>query len=127
MPLFLIEGEDKEKERVSKGALDLNELVMKHPPATYFVKMGDDSAASVGIFAGDILVVDRAIEPHSGHVVLVVEDEEFRLKKCKQTEKGLEFLRVGISHQNKTQKTAKESSEFKFWGVVTYTIHQVFA
>lgn len=50
--------------------LDLNELCIKHPAATFFVKVQGDSMIEAGIFSGDILVVDRSLQPAHGDTVV---------------------------------------------------------
>jgi DNA polymerase V len=50
--------------------LDLNELCVKHPAATYFVRVEGESMIDAGILAGDVLVVDRALKPRHGQIVI---------------------------------------------------------
>lgn len=52
-----------------EGSLDLNNLVIKHPEATFFARVEGDSMQDEGIAEGDILVVDKAIEPFDGCVI----------------------------------------------------------
>ena len=99
------------------GSLDLNELLIKHPAATFFVRVEGDSNDEVGIHSGDILVVDRALKPLSEKVVLAIVDGEFVLKKCIATEKGLSF--VSIASKNKKDKLVMD---IQIWGVVTFVI-----
>jgi DNA polymerase V len=84
IPLFL--------ERVSAGfpspaqgfvekALDLNELCVQHPAATFFVRVSGDSMIDAGIFPGDILVVDRSLQPTHGQIVIAIVDGEFTVKQ----------------------------------------------
>jgi DNA polymerase V len=55
-------------------ALDLNEHLIQHPAATFFCREGGDSMQGLGIFDGDLLIIDRAIEPAHGDVVLAALD-----------------------------------------------------
>ena len=84
VPLYL--------ERVSAGfpspaqdyveqALDLNELCIKRPAATFFVRVQGDSMIEAGMYTGDILVVDRSIQPGHGDVVIACLDGEFAVKE----------------------------------------------
>ena len=59
--------------------LDLNELLITHPAATFAVRVAGDSMIGAGIFPGDIAIVDRAVTARDGHVVLAVVDCERQL------------------------------------------------
>ena len=59
-----------------EGELDLNELLIQHPAATFFVRLAGDSMVNAGLFDGDILVVDRAEQASHGHIVVAVIDGE---------------------------------------------------
>ncbi|MGI2070333.1 translesion error-prone DNA polymerase V autoproteolytic subunit [Shewanella baltica] len=61
--------------------LDLNELCIKHPAATFFVKVQGDSMIDAGIFSGDILVVDRSLQPAHGDTVVAAVNGEFTVKQ----------------------------------------------
>ena len=58
--------------------LDLNELCIKHPAATFFVRVDGDSMINAGIFSGDILVVDRALETRHKDIVIANIDDEYK-------------------------------------------------
>jgi DNA polymerase V len=99
--------------------LDLNELVIKQPEATFFVRVQGDSMLEAGIQTGDILVVDRSREAIHGKIVIAVIDGEFTVKTLHIDKKGL-FLMAS----NKRYKPLKidPESDFSIWGVVTYVI-----
>ncbi|MFP1738800.1 translesion error-prone DNA polymerase V autoproteolytic subunit [Lonsdalea quercina] len=61
-------------------SLDLNELLIKHPSATYFVRASGESMVDVGIHDGDLLVVDRSITASHGDVIIAAIDGEFTVK-----------------------------------------------
>lgn len=61
-------------------SLDLNEHVIQHPSATYFVRAQGDSMMSLGIHSGDLLVVDRALEAVHGDIVIAALDGELTCK-----------------------------------------------
>lgn len=102
--------------------LDLNELIIKHPSATFFVKVNGNSMQEAGIFSGDILVVDRSISPSHGKIVVAVLDGEFTVKRL-WIEKGGRIL---LTPENAAYKPIeiKPGSQFQVWGVVTYVIHK---
>ena len=79
---FLVPVQNHQQERIGCGSgsllrqyvdapLDLNELLVKNPPATYFVRAAGNSMADAGIQEGDILVVDRSIQPENNAIVIV--------------------------------------------------------
>ena len=63
--------------------LDLNKHLIKHPSATFFVRVTGDSMIDAGIHPGDILIVDRAIEPADKKVVIAIIDGELILKRIR--------------------------------------------
>ena len=74
-PLFMIPveaGFPSPAEDYIEGELDLNKHLIKHPAATFFVRVAGDSMVDAGIHSGDILIVDRAIEPADKKVVIAV-------------------------------------------------------
>nr|WP_208952106.1 translesion error-prone DNA polymerase V autoproteolytic subunit [Rahnella sp. ChDrAdgB13] len=62
-------------------SLDLNELCIRHPSATYFVRAEGESMIESGILSGDLLVVDKAITPAHGDIVVAAVNGEFTVKK----------------------------------------------
>jgi DNA polymerase V len=74
-----------------------------------------------GIFAGDIVIVDRSPEPKNLQIVLAVVDGEFTLKTLVKKGKNI-YLRPENENYETIQIT--EDTDFRIWGVVTYTIHK---
>jgi DNA polymerase V len=101
--------------------LDLNELLIKNPAATFFVRVNGDSMQGVGIAHGDILIVDRSLEPASGKIVVAVIDGEFTVKRlhidahsCLLLAENPDYPAIEVT----------EESGCEVWGVVTGAIHQ---
>lgn len=67
-------------EQYVDAPLDLNELLVKNPPATYFVRAAGNSMTDAGIQEGDILVVDRSFQPEDNSIVIAGVDNEFTVK-----------------------------------------------
>lgn len=105
----------------SEKELDLNALVVKKPAATFFVKVEGESMINAGICSGDLLVVDRSIEPKNGQIVVAVVNGEFTVKRLKIGALGC-FL-VPENNKYPTLKVDGED-ECRIWGVVTYVIHK---
>lgn len=61
--------------------IDLNEQLIRHPSSTFFLRVSGDSMTGAGIHHGDLLVVDRSLEPCPGRVVVAVLDGAFTLKR----------------------------------------------
>ena len=101
--------------------LDLNELIVKHPASTFFVRVEGHSMVNAGIHSGDILAVDRSLEPASGKIVVAVINGEFTVKRIRIEADG-----VVLEAENSAYPAIKVSpeSDFQVWGVVTYVIHQ---
>ena len=99
--------------------LDFNELLVTHPAATFAARVAGDSMTGVGIFAGDIAVVDRAVTAHDGCIVLGILGGEFTLKRYRASGR-----RVWLEAANPAYKPIPitEDSGFEVWGVVRHTI-----
>lgn len=62
-------------------SLDINELLIRHPSSTFYMRITGDDWKDLGIFSDDIAVVDRALEPRNSDFVIWWEDQEFRISK----------------------------------------------
>ena len=71
-------------EQYLEPPLDLNKLLVKRPAATYFVRVQGDSMEGKGIYDGDLLVVDRSLDPRDGDVVIAAVDGEFTVKTLRK-------------------------------------------
>ena len=65
----------------SSDAIDLNKELIRHPATTFYARAVGDSMKNCGIDDGDLLVIDKSIEPQEGDVVVAVIDGEFTLKR----------------------------------------------
>jgi len=102
--------------------LNLQAYLVQHPSATFCVRVTGDSMQNAGIFSGDVMVVDRALEPKNNTIVLAVLDGEFTVKRIQK--KGSQLF---LKPENQTFKPIEitEEMDFKVWGVVTHIIHKV--
>ncbi|MBO4631599.1 MAG: translesion error-prone DNA polymerase V autoproteolytic subunit [Lentisphaeria bacterium] len=101
--------------------LDLNELLVRNPPATYFVRASGDSMTGAGIRSGDILVVDRSLDATDGSIVIANVDGEFTVKYFRKTAAG---VRLEAANRRYRAITFREGMELRLFGVVTAMIHQ---
>ena len=101
--------------------LDLNELLIKNPAATFFVKVEGDSMVNAKIESGDTLIVDRAVEVKDGNIVIALINGELTVKRI-----SIRNQRIFLHPENKSFKKIEitEEMDFDIWGVVTYIIHQ---
>lgn len=101
--------------------LDLNDLLIKHPTATFFVRVKGDSMIKAGINSNDILIVDRALTPTNNKIVVARLNNEFTVKRIKFVNDEL-FLMPDNDEYKPILVT--EEMDFEVWGVVTFVIHQ---
>jgi DNA polymerase V len=101
--------------------LDLNEYLIKHPSATFFMRVEGDSMVNAGINSGDLLIVDRAMEATNGSIVVAIVDGEFTVKRF-QVKDNKAYLVAENSHYHPIEITPE--MRFEVWGVVTYVIHR---
>lgn len=102
-------------------ALDLNELLIKHPAATFFVRVAGDSMLGAGIQHNDILIVDRSLEPVSGRIVIAVVGGELTVKRLVRDRNG---SRLVAENPRYPPLPLTEESGCEIWGVVTGVVHQ---
>ncbi|MGB3613542.1 MAG: translesion error-prone DNA polymerase V autoproteolytic subunit [Elainellaceae cyanobacterium] len=107
-------------EDYAEGPLDLNQHLIQHPAATFFVRVKGESMIGAGIHSGDLLIVDRAVNPTSGSIVIAVLDGELTVKRYHFSggrvtllAENLAFPPIDIGHDR----------DFAVWGVVTRAIH----
>ena len=105
-----------------EATLDLNEHLISHPAATFFVKVQGFSMINAGIYPDDMLIVDRALEAVSGKVIVAIFEGDLTIKRLLiENEKWFivpeneEFSPIEIT----------EETDFSVWGVVTYAIHKI--
>lgn len=99
--------------------IDLAEILIKHPQATYFLRASGHSMVEAGIFDNDILVVDRAIKPRHNHIVVAIVDGDFTVKQLYQR-----AGRIKLKAANPTfpEINPKEGQTIEVWGVVSSVI-----
>ena len=102
--------------------IDLNEFLIKNPTATFFVRVEGKSMVNAGIHPGDILIVDKSIDPLPNNIVIAVVDGEFLVKRL-ITECGERVL-VGDSPEYGRIELQK-GSQVELWGVVAWVIKKV--
>ncbi len=103
-------------------SLDLNDFLISHPSATYFVRVEGTSMIGSGIHPGDILIVDRAVEPYDSSIVVAALNGEFLVKRFRKDSSGCRLMPENPSYE---PIEMREGMQLEVWGVVTYVIHKV--
>jgi len=101
--------------------LNLNDHLVQNPSATFCVKAIGESMKDAGIQSGDIMIVDKSLQPKNRSIVLAVIDGEFTVKRVNINNRQL-YLMPENSDFSPIKIT--EEMDFKVWGVVTYIIHK---
>lgn len=102
--------------------LDLNRFLVSHPESTFFAKVVGDSMIDVGIEEGDLLVIDRSIDPQDGHIVVAFLDGEFTLKFIRVDKQNSNQLYLVPANSDYPEILVTSEQQFVVWGVVTYSI-----
>lgn len=105
-----------------EALLDLNEHLIEHQEATFFVQATGDSMIGAGIRDGSLLVVDRALEPKHGDIVIAVVDGELTVKRL---EKRRGRIRLVAENPAYAPIEFKDGQELTIWGVVTSVIQRL--
>ena len=101
--------------------IDLNTHLIQNIPSTFLIRAQGKSMNNVGIYDGDLLVVDRSLDPKKFSTVIVNINEELVIKSFLK-EKDQSFL-TSSSKKLKDKINLTENPEIFIWGVVTYVIH----
>jgi DNA polymerase V len=101
--------------------LDLHELLIQHPAATYFVRLAGDSMQGAGLYDGDLLIVDRSLEPKHTDIVIAVLNGELTVKRL--FKQGL-LVQLRPANDRYPIITVTPDQELLIWGVVTGSIRQ---
>ena len=104
-----------------ESTLDLNKFLIKHPSATFFVRVEGDSMIDAGIHSGDILIVDRAVQAEKQKIVIAAVNGELTVKRIWYDGDRL-ILQSG--NINFTPIEITPDMDFHIRGVVTYVIHK---
>ena len=124
----VVAGFPSPAEQYQETPLDLNELLVKRPAATFFVKVQGDSMIGEGIYDGDLLVVDRSLRPASGDVIIACVDGDFTVKTYRRVKRdegrGIrEEIRLEPANPDFPVIVLKRGQELDYFGKVTACIH----
>lgn len=100
-------------------AIDLNKELVRHPASTFYGRVKGDSMLDAGVNDGDILVIDKSLDPKDGDMAVCYIDGEFTIKYIK-IEKDIIWLVPANDKYDPLKVTA--GNDFLIWGIVTYSI-----
>lgn len=102
-------------------SLDLNKALIKHPSATFYARAKGRSMTDAGILDGDLLVIDKSLDPKNGDIAVCFLDGEFTVKRITLIDGSLCLMPANVNYQ---PIMISEESDFQVWGIVTYIIHK---
>ena len=102
-------------------SIDLNQELIRHPATTFYARAVGDSMKGCGIDDGDLLVIDKAISPQNGDIVVAYIDGKFTLKKVRLEPDGSCLWLIPANDEYPPIKITEEN-DFIIWGVLTYNI-----
>ena len=102
--------------------ISLDKELVKNKEATFYAKVSGDSMVGAGLDDGDLLVIDRSLNPENGKIAVCVLDGEFTVKRIKKEKSKLYLI-----PENKKYKPIelKEENELIIWGIVEYVIKKL--
>lgn len=101
-------------------SIDLNRELIEHPASTFYARVRGDSMSGEGITEGDILVIDKSVEPEHGDLAVCCLEGQFTLKRLR----FVSPTRIMLMPSNRRYRPieVEPGMDFKVWGVVLYTI-----
>lgn len=99
--------------------LDLNDILIQHPQATFMLRVAGEMMRGAGIDDGDVVLVDRAITPVHGHIVIAVVEDEF---VCRRLFKQENDIRLQATDPASEDIVPRDGEELRVWGVVIHAI-----
>ncbi|WP_121352409.1 LexA family protein [Flavisolibacter nicotianae] len=104
----------------AERGIDLNEHLVKNKPATFFLRVNSDAMVGAGVHVGDVVIVDRSLEPKNGRLVIAVVDGELLIRKLE-----INNNQTRLTTANKRLASLDVTGmQLHIWGVVTYVIHK---
>jgi len=104
--------------------LDLNDLLVRNPPATFYVRVQGDSMNDALIFDGDILAVDRSIDPTPGRIVVAAVDGDLLVKRLRRLRGRLSLCSENAARPDYRPVYLDRAQDSTVWGVVTGSVRK---
>ncbi len=104
--------------------IDLVRELSSHPETTFYARVSGDSMHDAGMFDGDIIVIDKSLEPHNGDIIIAAVDGEFTVKEFRRDEDNKGGWLIPHNPAFQPIRVTAENN-FSVWGVVTHCIHDL--
>lgn len=102
--------------------LDFNKDYIKHPEASFYGDVDGDSMKDAGIFDGDRVIIDRAVEARNGSIVVAFWNGEFTMKYLDLTHKSDGYIELRPANKDYPVFRIEAGDNFEVWGVVVHLI-----
>ncbi len=102
--------------------LDLVRLLVRHPASTFFFRIGGTSMVEADMDEGDIIIVDRSVEPYNGCSAVCFIDGEFTVKRVEMLDGRVRLMPANELNDKYKPIVIEPDNQFVIWGVVTYVI-----
>ena len=112
-----------------EDTIDLLKLLIKDKETTFFARVTGDSLNGIGVFDGDILIVQKGLFPRENDIVVVFYQGEFYVKrykpKYKENSLRIESIKLKSENPNYSDMDINEDTDFELWGVATWNLHKL--
>lgn len=112
-----------------EDTIDLLKLLIKDKETTFFARVTGESLIGIGVFDGDILIVQKGLFPRENDIVVVFYQGEFYVKrykpKYKENSLRLEKIKLKSENPNYSDIDINEDTDFELWGVATWNLHKL--
>lgn len=102
-------------------AIDLNKELIRNPSSTFYGRVRGDSMEDAGIHDGDILVIDKSLDPRDNDMAVCFIDGEFTIKYIRIERERILLIPANEQYQS---VVVTEENDFLIWGIVTYSIRK---
>ena len=104
--------------------IDIARELTSHPETTFYARVSGDSMHDAGMFDGDIIVIDKSLEPHNGDIIIAAVDGEFTVKDFRRDDDNKGGWLIPHNPAFQPIRVTAENN-FSVWGVVTHCIHDL--
>ena len=112
-----------------EDTIDLLKLLIKDKETTFFARVTGDSLNGIGVFDGDILIVQKGLFPRENDIVVVFYQGVFYVKrykpKYKENSLKIESIKLKSENPNYSDMDINEDTDFELWGVATWNLHKL--
>ncbi len=107
-----------------ENGIDLNRELVKNPSSTFFGRARGSSMMGAGIYDGDLLIIDKSLEPREGAIAVCFIDGEFTLKRIHFERVDGQVVAIWLQPENESFAPIKvtQDNQFVIWGIVTHSV-----